>query len=451
MRKISLLLMVLCLHVVAVHAQQVFTIDGYVDENIADSCYNIYLGDEYFNIQGDEPVATVPIVNKRFTYSVPLDKITAGRIRCIFPNGELCSASIELFFVPGETIKLTVRNGYYNWDYPDSYSRKVRRGLHAAREATGWQSPHLPKLKGKVWKDVAHVSHESLDVKDVIFAKDETVLRFTSDSPLYNMIVKKGTFLQDEHGNKYGLKRMVYGEPLDENNGPEGKTYGVYCAFEPLPKDVKRFDVFAPDSYGGESVIISNVQKAEKQKKRKPNFQMNIQITEGIDDTGYIVELYNKHEGFTKRQVADISATGKTCSFETYIDKPYLADVTATFPDGSVCSHCVRLPFVPNETVEVKVMNGRFNLDGSKFYKEWANADDFAENSRPYRTVQETEELLKNYLRQHATEEGCVHYFVQERLLKKQALREIVPQEVWEGRMKDVFQFLMSTWRESRD
>ena len=64
MKRFCILLMALCLHVFAAHAQQVFTIDGYVDEEIADSCHNIYLGDEYFKIQ-DEPVATVPIVNKR--------------------------------------------------------------------------------------------------------------------------------------------------------------------------------------------------------------------------------------------------------------------------------------------------------------------------------------------------------------------------------------------------
>ena len=149
MKRFCILLMALCLHVFAAHAQQVFTIDGYVDEEIADSCYNIYLGDEYFKIQ-DEPVATVPIVNKRFTYSIPLEKVTAGRIRCIFPGGELCSDWIDLFFVPGETIKLTVHNGYFNWDLPDTYKRKVNRGVMTVRNATNMQSPHLPKLKGKI-------------------------------------------------------------------------------------------------------------------------------------------------------------------------------------------------------------------------------------------------------------------------------------------------------------
>ena len=74
MKKNVLLLMALCLNVLAMQAQekQVFTIDGYVDEEITDSCYNIYLADEYFKIdEGSKPVATVPVVNKQFTISSP--------------------------------------------------------------------------------------------------------------------------------------------------------------------------------------------------------------------------------------------------------------------------------------------------------------------------------------------------------------------------------------------
>lgn len=441
MKRFCILLMALCLHVFAAHAQQVFTIDGYVDEEIADSCYNIYLGDEYFKIQ-DEPVATVPIVNKRFTYSIPLEKVTAGRIRCIFPGGELCSDWIDLFFVPGETIKLTVHNGYFNWDLPDTYKRKVNRGVMTVRNATNMQSPHLPKLKGKIWKDAYYESWHSgeLYVKDVIFGKDETVLRLMSEEHLRNMTIHKSFYLKDDNGNKYKFKRMVYGV-ADANNGPEARVYGVYCAFEPLPKDVHHFSLCMTTETGYEE-LLRNIQKAPKKKTKKANFQMNIKISEGIDDTGYLIYLYNKDRGYTRTQIADIPATGKTCTFKTYIDKPYLTDITATFPDGSVCSHCVRIVSIPGETAEIKVMNGTYHLDGTNFYKAWGDASDFAENSIPYRTAEERVELLKNYLKQHATEEGCVVYYVQYRLLPRETLEELIPQEVWDGRLRNILRFL---------
>jgi hypothetical protein len=65
------------------------------------------------------------VVNKRFEYQTELDHPVAGRLRCIFPNGELCSAWINLDFVPGETYRITVHDGYYDEDR--DYERRVGR------------------------------------------------------------------------------------------------------------------------------------------------------------------------------------------------------------------------------------------------------------------------------------------------------------------------------------
>lgn len=105
-----------------------FRIEGRVDENIKDSLYNIYIADSYEELNrvaDDDYVACVPVVNKRFEYSVELDKPKVGRLRCIFPDGSLCSAWIDLDFVPGETYHITVHNGYYDDDF--DYERRVGR------------------------------------------------------------------------------------------------------------------------------------------------------------------------------------------------------------------------------------------------------------------------------------------------------------------------------------
>jgi hypothetical protein len=99
-----------------------------VDANIKDSLYNIYIaetGEDLANIGDDDYVACVPVVNKRFEYQTELDHPVAGRLRCIFPDGELCSAWINLDFVPGETYRITVHNGYYDEDR--DYERRVGR------------------------------------------------------------------------------------------------------------------------------------------------------------------------------------------------------------------------------------------------------------------------------------------------------------------------------------
>lgn len=109
-------------------SRKTFKIVGRVDENIKDSLYNIYIAetaDELANIGDDDYVACVPVINKRFEWQTELDKPMAGRLRCIFPDGSLCSAWINLDFVPGETYNITVHNGGYDGD--QDYERRVGR------------------------------------------------------------------------------------------------------------------------------------------------------------------------------------------------------------------------------------------------------------------------------------------------------------------------------------
>ncbi len=109
-------------------SKKTFKIVGRVDENIKDSLYNIYIAetaDELANIGDDDYVACVPVINKRFEWQTELEKPMVGRLRCIFPDGSLCSAWINLDFVPGETYNITVHNGYYDGD--QDYERRVGR------------------------------------------------------------------------------------------------------------------------------------------------------------------------------------------------------------------------------------------------------------------------------------------------------------------------------------
>lgn len=109
-------------------SKKTFKIVGRVDENIKDSLYNIYIAetaDELANIGDDDYVACVPVINKRFEWQTELEKPMVGRLRCIFPDGSLCSAWIDLDFVPGETYNITVHNGGYDGD--QDYERRVGR------------------------------------------------------------------------------------------------------------------------------------------------------------------------------------------------------------------------------------------------------------------------------------------------------------------------------------
>ena len=105
-----------------------FTIDGRVGYDLNDSLYVVYIADtaeELNNVKDSDFVATMPVVNKRFTFSVELDKPKVGRIRTVMPDGSLCELWTNLDFVPGETYRITTHNGYYDEDR--DYEQRVGR------------------------------------------------------------------------------------------------------------------------------------------------------------------------------------------------------------------------------------------------------------------------------------------------------------------------------------
>ena len=105
-----------------------FIIDGRVGYDLKDSLYVVYMADnaeELNNLKDSDFVATMPVVNKRFSFSVELDKPKVGRIRTVMPDGSLCKLWTNLDFVPGETYRITTHNGYYDEDR--DYEQRVGR------------------------------------------------------------------------------------------------------------------------------------------------------------------------------------------------------------------------------------------------------------------------------------------------------------------------------------
>jgi hypothetical protein len=81
--------------------------------------------EELDQIDDDAFVATMPVVNKRFNFSVEIDKPKVGRIRTVMPDGSLCQLWTNLDFVPGETYRITTHNGWYEEDR--DYENRVGR------------------------------------------------------------------------------------------------------------------------------------------------------------------------------------------------------------------------------------------------------------------------------------------------------------------------------------
>ncbi len=105
-----------------------FRIDGRVGDDLTDSLYVVYMTDtaeELNDVADDAFVATMPVVNKRFNFSVDIDQPKVGRIRTVMPDGSLCQLWTNLDFVPGETYRITTHNGWYEEDR--DYENRVGR------------------------------------------------------------------------------------------------------------------------------------------------------------------------------------------------------------------------------------------------------------------------------------------------------------------------------------
>ena len=109
-------------------SQNTFRIEGRVGDDLTDSLYVIYMADsieELDNLADDAFMEYMPVVNRRFSFSVEIDKPKVGRIRTVMPDGSLCHLWTNLDFVPGETYHITTHNGYYDEDR--DYERRVGR------------------------------------------------------------------------------------------------------------------------------------------------------------------------------------------------------------------------------------------------------------------------------------------------------------------------------------
>ena len=434
---------------------QPFTIMGLVDGANAYANYNLYLADDYMQIQDDRLVACENVVDGKFRFRLQLTKMTAGRVRGVAGDGSLSPTWTDFFLVPGDSVELRVYSDFFQLVPTVSYMRKTMRGINALRNATGWQSPHLPKVEGRKWEAVTcqSMGFPELTVKEVIFGKDETVLRIFGDDLATDMAIRKATCLTDDKGGKYWLRRALFGS-LDEKCSPEARVYGGYYAFDPVPDDVEElnlmtiekhhdsiadgFTIESGDTIWIQSSAIFHIKEAPKPVHHDPNFKVDITVSQGIGDSGYLINLYNSP--YDRKQIADIATANRKASFATYVGEPQQGELIATFPDGSICTHCMRFPFVPGEHAEVKVMNGSFFLTGSTFYKQWSDADELEENARKYRKEEETQALLLGYLKEHASEEGCVMRYWQYEILPHETILAIIPDKVKNGRFKNMLE-----------
>lgn len=189
-----------------------FIVEGFVDEAISDSAYNIYIGDELFNINVKEPVDVVVVKDKKFHYECNVDYPTYILLQAISPDNIPSEVFIDFVLVPGDTANLTIQNGYFylggskfykEWnDFDKFYEQSTVRISELSRQLQSKET-----LDEELYKEylavrdtlidnlVGYIKQHNADEGAVMFASKH---RFVSDSVLFDSIaapkIKKGMF-----------------------------------------------------------------------------------------------------------------------------------------------------------------------------------------------------------------------------------------------------------------
>ena len=100
-----------------------FEIIGKRDPELWDRGYFISYKDE--TDMYVEPIL-VATNGTNFSYKHDLKDITIGRVRALMKDGTICSAWIDIPFVPGEIAELSVHNGYYSLTGSSFYKQWVQ-------------------------------------------------------------------------------------------------------------------------------------------------------------------------------------------------------------------------------------------------------------------------------------------------------------------------------------
>ena len=158
-------------------AKNTFRIDGRVGYDLTDSLYVVYMADtsEELDKQADDAfIAYMPVKNKRFSFSVEIDKPKVGRIRTVMPDGSLCHLWTNLDFVPGETYQITTHNGYYDEDR--DYERRVGRysgkSLLNKRQIRGIDDVSVVDDADMIIDNVSVVDDADMMIADTVAAED---------------------------------------------------------------------------------------------------------------------------------------------------------------------------------------------------------------------------------------------------------------------------------------
>ena len=239
-------------------SKNTFRIDGRVGYDLTDSLYVVYMADtseELDKLADDAFVAYMPVVNKRFNFSVEIDKPKVGRIRTVMPDGSLCHLWTNLDFVPGETYQITTHNGYYDEDrdYEHRVGRYSGKSLLNKRQVRGIDDVSVVDEADSILEEYV----DSVSYHERPFPEPSPFLKLRMEIKYKNLSIKKDALrafynsLDPKSNASWARKDRIFDRIIKQNQEVDADFRDLQKLFKDYFKEFdnlvdKRAEILGP-------------------------------------------------------------------------------------------------------------------------------------------------------------------------------------------------------------
>ena len=239
-------------------SKNTFRIDGRVGYDLTDSLYVVYMADtseELDKLADDAFVAYMPVVNKRFNFSVEIDKPKVGRIRTVMPDGSLCHLWTNLDFVPGETYQITTHNGYYDEDrdYEHRVGRYSGKSLLNKRQVRGIDDVSVVDEVDSILEEYV----DSVSYHERPFPEPSPLLKLRMEIKYKNLSIKKDALrafynsLDPKSNASWARKDRIFDRIIKQNQEVDADFRDLQKLFKDYFKEFdnlvdKRAEILGP-------------------------------------------------------------------------------------------------------------------------------------------------------------------------------------------------------------
>jgi hypothetical protein len=229
-----------------------------VGYDLTDSLYVVYMADtseELDKLADDAFVAYMPVVNKRFNFSVEIDKPKVGRIRTVMPDGSLCHLWTNLDFVPGETYQITTHNGYYDEDrdYEHRVGRYSGKSLLNKRQVRGIDDVSVVDEVDSILEEYV----DSVSYYERPFPEPSPLLKLRMEIKYKNLAIKKDALrafynsLDPKNNASWARKDRIFDRIIKQNQEVDADFRDLQKLFKDYFKEFdnlvdKRAEILGP-------------------------------------------------------------------------------------------------------------------------------------------------------------------------------------------------------------